>query len=374
MRHFFEDRLAAVWPPRDWLDATVLLAVSGGADSMALLRAMKSLKTEGEGRIVAAHVNHRLRGRESDDDEAFVVGTCKTLGIDCEVSRIPADRLSQTPKDGLEAAARELRYDLLAQTAGRNGARFIVTAHTADDQAETILHNILRGAGIGGLAGMTRARGFFDIPKEAVKSDQDFSLENSLSIRPSVADSVSRSHNIPFSLMRPLLDFRRHEIETYLKDIGQAFRRDSSNDDARFTRNRIRRRLLPQLAAEYNSGIVEALLRLGKLAAGARAVIEPLVDDLFENCVIVENESTVYINSVALIQKPSYLIGELLLRVWRTRQWPMQAMGYEQWELLKNMMEESVKLHPKQTIAHTFPGNIKAETCERGLCLSRRRL
>ena len=156
--HPLETRLAEAWPPEDWQDVTVLVAVSGGADSVALLRAIVALKTAGEGRLVAAHLNHQLRPAEAEADQALVVELCRRLGVACEVGRVRLDLAGPEGRDGLEAAARRARYQFLEATAARLGARFVVTAHTADDQAETILHRILRGTGIGGLSGMARAR------------------------------------------------------------------------------------------------------------------------------------------------------------------------------------------------------------------------
>jgi len=134
--HPFEMRLAAGWPPAAWQDVTVLLAVSGGADSVALLRAMRALKCGGAGRLVAAHVNHQLRGAESDADESFVVELCRAAGIPCEAGHVPVDRLTCDTGDGIEAAARAARYDFLARAAARCGARYLATAHTADDRAD----------------------------------------------------------------------------------------------------------------------------------------------------------------------------------------------------------------------------------------------
>src|SRR4030042_4743747 len=93
--HSFESRLAAAWPPEEWHDVTVLLAISGGADSVALLRAMRALKAEGEGRLVAGHFNHRLRAEQSEADEAFVVDLCRRLGLPCEGHRAPSGQLDR---------------------------------------------------------------------------------------------------------------------------------------------------------------------------------------------------------------------------------------------------------------------------------------
>ena len=186
MPHPLEPKLARVWPPADWADVTVLVAVSGGGDSVALLRAMAALRAAGEGRIAVAHLNHQLRSG-SDEDERFVVELSHRLGVPCEVERIAVARLAAASGDGVEAAARKARYRFLEQAASRLGARFVATAHTADDQAETILHRIVRGTGVRGLAGMARVRRL--------------------------------GHA---TLIRPLLGVRGNELRAYLDALGPA--------------------------------------------------------------------------------------------------------------------------------------------------------
>jgi len=320
-----ESRLADAWPPPAWSDVTVLVAVSGGADSVALLRALAVLKTAGAGRLVAAHFNHRLRGGESDADQQFVEDLCRRIGVPCEAGEPAAAKPVRTEGDGLEAAARQARYAFLRQTAERLGARYVATAHTADDQAETILHRILRGTGLAGLAAMRRARPL----GEAV------------------------------TLIRPLLDFRRGELLDYLASAGQPFCEDDSNRDWAMTRNRIRHELLPQLAAAYNPAVVDALVRLGRLAGESQAVIDSLVAGLAERCVAREERALVEIDCTALAGVDAYLLRELLITLWRRRGWPQQSMGYWQWDELAAMADLGATSDDPR--AKTLPGNIRAE-------------
>lgn len=335
--HPLESRLADLWPPHDWLEVTTLLAVSGGPDSVALLRAMRALKSRGEGRLLVAHFNHQLRGDESAADEAFVGELCCRFGLTCEMGRAGTDELAAQSSDGLEDAARTARYEFLQRTAARLGARYVVTAHTADDQAETILHRIIRGTGIAGLAGMERAR----------------------ALGPAA------------TLIRPLLVVRRAELVAYLDDLGQSYRSDSSNQDTRRTRNRIRHELLPRLARQFNPGVVDALLRLGRLAGEVQAVVDEIVHDFFERCVVCESPQAVQIDATRLADQPCHVIRELLVCVWRTQDWPMQAMGFAQWDQLAGMISAcgavSAGLPPKQT----FPGNVSAEPGQGRLRLRR---
>ncbi len=330
MPHPLESKLAAAWPPSDWADVTIVAAVSGGADSVALLRALTAVRIAGEGRVSAAHLNHRLRP-EADHDERFVVDLCRRLGVVCEVGHVDVRRAAAEAGEGLEAAARRCRYRFLQEAAGRLGARFVVTAHTADDQAETILHRIVRGTGIRGLAGMARVR--------------------------------TLGHA---SLVRPLLGIRRAELIAYLDELGQPYRRDSSNADRRFTRNRIRLELLPRLRERFNPEIEEALLRLGTLAGEAQALVDSLVGELSERCVRDEGPNATSVDLSALEGRPRYSVRELLMSVWRRMNWPLQAMGMAQWDELAGLAAL-----PATTARRDFPGGVAVEIADGRMRLSR---
>jgi tRNA(Ile)-lysidine synthase len=385
MLHPFESTLAEAWPPSQWADVTILLAISGGADSVALLRAMAALKTGGAGRLAVAHFNHQLRP-EADDDQQFVVDLCDRLGVTCEVERTAVNDLATQSGGGLEATARWARYRFLEAVAGRLGARFVVTAHTADDQAETILHRILRGTGVRGLAGMARARPL--------------------------------GHA---TLIRPLLGIRREELRAYLDELGQPHRSDRSNLDVRFTRNRIRRELLPRLQRRFNPDVVEALLRLGNLAGDAQAVVNGLVAELFDRCVTIDgpNAARIALNGLARVGEgaapaepsrrptvaarfsarqeprppgrqeclphqqeclphqqeclphqqeclPSYLVRELLMAIWRRMGWPLQSMGSVKWEELADMAAPTVPAAKR-----VFPDKVTVEVADGEMRLSK---
>ncbi|MHB1033841.1 MAG: tRNA lysidine(34) synthetase TilS [Pirellulales bacterium] len=326
--HPVEHKLAAVWPPEAWQDVTVLMAVSGGADSVAMLRAMRALKVAGPGRLVVAHFNHQLRGAESAADEEFVAALCRDLDLACETGRGQVAALAGREGDGLEAAARQARYHFLQATAERQGARYVVTGHTADDQAETVLHRVIRGTGLAGLAGMPRAR------------------------------KLGKAS----TLIRPFLEFRRDELVAYLDALGQPYRDDSSNADTRFTRNRIRHELLPHLAEAYNPGAREAILRLGTLAGEAQAILDRLASDLRAQCVRQEADGSLVIDASHLADEPRYLVREVLIAAWTERNWPLQSMGLAQWELLADMIARAAagQTSPKEIL----PGNIAAEIRE----------
>ncbi len=218
-----------------------VVAVSGGADSVALLHSLHAVRT---GALVVAHLNHRLRGTESDGDALFVQELAGRLGLACHVQEV--DAAAAAAGANLEATARRLRYAFFRKVAAEEGAHWIATGHTADDQAETVLHRLIRGTGLQGLRGIPSVRGL---------------------------EGVGTASSLV--LIRPLLNVTRAEVEEYLSSVGQSYRNDSSNVDPRFTRNRIRHELLPQLKA-FNPDIVSSL---GQLAAQAGEAFEVLEAD-----------------------------------------------------------------------------------------------
>ena len=209
----------------------VLVAVSGGADSIAQLRLLLELRPELGTTLAVAHFNHGLRGEQSAADEAFVAELATQHGLEFFVRRSDVREHAFASKLGLEAAGRELRYRWFAEVAEQQRFDCIATAHTLDDQAETVLLKLLRGAGTRGLAG----------------------------IYPIVRHGNAR-------IIRPLLCATRSEIEAYLAVLGQPWREDESNLDHRFLRNRVRHELLPLLEREYNPNLRQSLSDLADLA------------------------------------------------------------------------------------------------------------
>ncbi len=331
--HCFESRLAASWPPESWQDVSALVAVSGGLDSVGLLRGLAALKAGGAGSLAVAHFNHRLRP-EAADDARFVADLAKRLGLCYELGEGSVAEAAALEGDGIEAAARGQRLAFLQATAERLGARYVAVAHTADDQAETVLHRIIRGTGIAGLAGMCRAR----------------------PLGPAV------------TLIRPLLTFRRSEIRDYLGEIGQPFREDASNRALAFTRNRIRLDLLPRLA-EYNSDVTAALVRLAETARDAQQVIESHVEEIVHRAVSMPpgTPEQIVIDSRALAGESRHLLREVFVALWRNRNWPQQAMGFAEWDALAGLIVDQSK-SPR---AINLPGNIRAQKTGEQLSLAR---
>jgi tRNA(Ile)-lysidine synthase len=315
------NKLSVAWPARRWSDVTVLVGASGGADSIALVRALCELRTAGEGRLVVAHFNHRLRGAESDADQQFVAELARQLGLECMVGAAEDNLAAGGSGEGIEGAARQARYEFLAAVAGQCGARYVATAHTADDQVETVLHNILRGTGLAGLAGIPRYR----------------RLPNSATI------------------IRPLLDVTRAEVLDYLRAIHQPYRDDSTNQLDEFTRNRIRLQLLPQLERDYNPHVREALLRLSQIASRADDCFQRQADALFDRAV-KQVTGGVAIDLPAIRDAHPAVVRQLLQSIWQRHGWPLQDMNYDKWCEVVSLLSACNTQAPR-----VFPGNIRAE-------------
>jgi tRNA(Ile)-lysidine synthase len=318
-------RLAAAWPVDNWRDVTTLVAVSGGADSTALLRGLAALREPGEGRLVVAHFNHHLRGEESDVDEAFVRELADTLGLGIEVghaARLSGTIVRQTEASRLlsEEAARDARYAFFAEAARAWGARYIVTAHTADDQAETVLHRIFRGTGLVGLAGISQVRPLTEMT----------------------------------TIVRPLLGITRTEALEYLHSLGQSFCIDSSNARGDFTRNRIRNELLPWAEAHVHPGARESILRLSEQAEEYARHVRGEAKELLARCVTHRSQLEVLLDAAPLLGAAPLIVRQMFVEVWRDQGWPEQAMGAAEWKRLAEWAQSDAGSTP------TLPSGIRA--------------
>lgn len=216
----------------------VLVAVSGGADSVGLLAVLHHVRKRYAISLVAAHVHHGLRGEEADADESTAAGVAAQLGVPFVRAHLGGELRRGA---NLEERAREARYRALHRLAAAEGCTKIATGHTRDDQAETVLLRLVRGAGPSGLA----------------------------AIRPLREDGV----------IRPLLDCRRSEVVAMVRAAGFPFRHDKMNDDPRFLRTHVRARVLP-LLAELNPRIVDALARTAAIEWSSRRMVETLLEQM----------------------------------------------------------------------------------------------
>jgi tRNA(Ile)-lysidine synthase len=234
----------------------VAVAVSGGADSVALLRVLLELRDELGIVLAVAHFNHGLRGVESDADQAFVADLARHSELEFFAGVADVRDHAVLNKLSVEAAGRELRYAWFARLAQAKRLDAIATAHTLDDQAETVLLKFLRGAGTRGLAGIWPVVGSAGAEAPPFNKSADGTPEG-VPLR----DRTAR-------IVRPLLGVMRDEVEAYLESLEQSWREDASNLDHRFLRNRVRHDLLPLLEREYNPNIRRALSDAAEIARG----------------------------------------------------------------------------------------------------------
>jgi tRNA(Ile)-lysidine synthase len=283
----------------------IVVAVSGGPDSVALLRTLIALRPSHPAEtLTIAHLNHQLRGAESNADEDFVrdlYGKLRMAGVDdLELCCARSDVAGRARTEGgnVEAVARRVRYDWLTQVARETAASWVATGHTADDQAETVLHRLLRGTGLQGLRGIAAGR----------------------PLAPGV------------ELVRPLLTVTRREVMAYLEAEGQAWCHDQSNDDPNFTRNRLRHHLLPLLASQYNPSIVSILGRLATQAGDAHAEDERRAQALLNNAELPRSGPLFVFDTLRLTAAPRHLVRTALRLVWSREGWAMSRMGFGDWD------------------------------------------
>lgn len=254
----------------------VLVAVSGGPDSLALLVVLHTLAAE---RQISLHVytlDHGLRGDESAADAAFVTRIAADLGLPCTAERVDVAAEGFQRGLSLQAAARAVRYERLAATAAAVGAQRIATGHNQEDQAETVLLRLLRGAGIRGLAGI-----------------------------PAVRDGT---------YIRPLLGISRVEIEAFLGERGLRPRRDPSNDKPVYLRNRIRLGLLPQLQRDYNPRLVETLAAMAERLRLDADYLDSAAAERWSALTATGPDGELTLDAAALLRQPPAIISRLVQR------------------------------------------------------------
>jgi len=281
----------------------LLIGVSGGADSVALLRGTLQLAGELSLVVCVAHLNHRLRRTASDDDAVWVKSLADAHGCQVEIGELPSDTLS-LGQAGLEEHARTLRHRFYETTASTLNCSVVALGHSADDQAETVLHHLVRGTGLAGLRGI-----------------------------PSVRQTASG-----LRLVRPMLSVRRQQIEDYLQELAQDYRTDATNQDTSLTRNRLRHVILPLLREQLNPQVDQALCRLAEQAREVDEVIQQAASDLLAKCLTDRLADLCRINIAPLQGQPNHLVREVFREIWRRQGWPRQAMGYEQWNRLLDVL------------------------------------
>jgi len=323
------ESLAMALPRQGFWGWPMLVGVSGGADSVALLLLLLVLaRRRGEpGRIIVAHAHHGLRP-EADADHDFVVGLAADLGFRFTSARLDVPANAGRGGEGLEAVARRLRYQWLGHAAHEAGARHLVVAHTADDQAETILHRILRGTGVAGLAGMKPAR--------------------------QLVEGVA--------LLRPLLGVRRAELRRFLATRGQAWREDSSNADRRFSRAFLRHEIVPRLEQGPWPAATEALVRLGLQAACVAGALASAAEMLLEKHCRPLAGGGASLDAGALRGLDDHLLAAMFATLWRQQAWPERDMGAVHYGRLVALLRDARGDHRGEML----PGGLRASATATG--------
>lgn len=296
----------------------VILAVSGGADSLALLLGWARLASARQDQLVVAHFDHRWR-RESAADARFVeeLAASRSIEFRGEVSNVPA---GQGAMHWSEEAARGLRYDFLERVAAAESARYVATGHTADDQVETVLFSILRGTSFHGLAGMPGRR----------------------ALGPET------------TLIRPLRSFARRQTVEFVTECGIRPREDSTNLETAWTRNWIRLELLPMIRARVNPRVDEAILRLADQAAAVDDWLAELAGEVLAAALIERTPAEVLLSTEAIESVPRVVQREVFRRIWVVQSWPRQQLGHAELERLADLAGG------KGPSAWDLPGGIRA--------------
>jgi tRNA(Ile)-lysidine synthase len=284
-------------PATDFWTMPVLVGVSGGGDSVALLVALRRLvPADVARRLLVVHAEHDLRA-DAGDDRVFVERLAARMGL-----RVVTRRLEVRPVggEGVEAAARRLRYAFFAEAAAEEGGRHVLVAHSADDQAETILHRLLRGTAVAGLAGMPWAR----------------------QLAPGV------------SLLRPMLGIRRQAARDFLVAVGEDWREDPSNTDRRHARNLLRHDVLATCEGTRYPSCTEAIVRLGRQAAAISGALRSAAERLLEEHSRRHPDGAVVVRTAGLAGLDPLLVAEVFVALWAREGWPRRDMTARHYEAL----------------------------------------
>lgn len=321
------EKTQTIVPVDQWSSFRTLVAVSGGPDSVALLRILQAIFMRNRfalDRLVVAHVNHGVRGVASDADQQFVETVADQMGLECRVASLCTSDVQPS-----EESLRDARYAALVSMARDTDSRMIALGHNLDDQIETILFRIFRGTGLGGLAGMSSIR---------------------------VVDET-------ISLVRPLLSISRAEIGSLLDELNQEFRHDESNTESRFTRNFLRHEILPKLKQRFGESLDSGILRLGQQAKETEGWLNEQTHDLWSSVTIACSDE-VLIETKSLREVPTILVRQLFKQIWQRQNWPLGEMTFGWWDQLAEAVQAT-----SNRLVLNLPGGIRLESSAHGLRL-----
>ena len=228
----------------------VVIGVSGGPDSMTLLNILNDLKEKLNINLYVAHINHMIR-EEADEETEYVKEFCAKINVEFFFKKVKVEEIAKEQKIGTEEAGRNIRYEFFEEVAKKVGANRIATAHNSNDNAETVLMNIIRGTSVSGLKGIEKVR--------------------------------------DGRLIRPIIECSRDEIEEYCKEKRLNPKYDKSNSENIYTRNKIRNMLIPFIKQEFNSNIIEGINRLSQIATEEEQFINTIVEKEYKRLLINAN-------------------------------------------------------------------------------------
>lgn len=250
----------------------IVIGVSGGPDSMTLLNILNNLKEKLNIKLYVAHINHSIR-KEADEETEYVKDFCKKIDVEFFAKKVKVEEIAKELKMGTEEAGRNIRYEFFEEVAHKVGANKIATAHNLNDNAETVLMNIIRGTSVSGLKGIDKVR------------DGKY--------------------------IRPIIECSRAEIEDYCKEKNLNPRYDKSNNENIYTRNKIRNLLIPFLQKEFNPNIVEGINRLSQIAIEEEQFINKVVEKEYEKLQIAVDNNIIL--NLKEFNKLDYVIKSKLI-------------------------------------------------------------
>jgi tRNA(Ile)-lysidine synthase len=309
----------------------VVIGLSGGADSLCLLHVLETLRPHFDLKLTLAHLNHQLRGSESQADAAFVREVAAQRGLPVVVETRDVAAIAAKRKQSLEEAARQVRYAFLWQVATEVQANKIAVGHNADDQVETVLMHFLRGAGLAGLRGM--------LPVVEIAS---------LRLHP---DDIRVSSSLPSpQLIRPLLETSRSQIDAFCREQQLAPRQDTSNQDTTFFRNRLRHELIPQLET-YNPNLRQTIQRTARVIAAEVELLSHQLNQAWRSVVRNESPQIIEIDLPAWQSLPLALKRSTLRRAVQRLRRHLRDVNFEHIEKAR-LLAETGDVGTKATLPH----------------------
>ena len=236
----------------------IVLGVSGGPDSIAMLDILRQLRDEIKFEIYVVHINHNIRGKDADEDEEYVKKYCENYNIKCFSKKIDVPTIAQNEKIGTEEAGRKVRYEYFDEILQKTNSNKIGIAHNKNDKVETIIMHLLRGSGVSGLRGIEPIR------------------EN--------------------KFIKPLIECDRQEIEKYCKENNLQPRIDKTNFEIEYTRNKIRNIVIPYIKEQFNPNIIETITRLSEVISNEDNFIEKIAQETYNKLLVIEENNRIELN------------------------------------------------------------------------------